>query len=55
MYYRNYRPQKTRLDKYLKAPVLEPRSIDDMGNGPKHWFNLNERAFIILIDHCEGN
>ena len=25
-----------------------------MGNGRKHWFNLNESAFIILIHDCEG-
>ena len=47
--------QKTRLDKCLKAPVWEVRSRDGMGNGRKHWFNLNESAFIILIDHCAGN
>ena len=55
MYFRNYRPQKDRLDKCLKAPVWEARSKDDMGNRPKHWFNLNESAFIILSDHCESD
>ena len=33
MYFRNYRPRKTRLDKCLKARVWEARSTDDMGNG----------------------
>ena len=38
-----------------KSSVWDACSRDDMGNGRKHWFNLNERAFIILIDDCEGN
>ena len=55
MYFRNYRQRKTCLDKCLKTPVSEDVSTGDMVNSPKHWFNLNESAFIILSDHCEGN
>ena len=55
MYFRNYRQRKTRLDKCLKTPVSEDVSTGDMVNSPKHGFNLNESAFIILSDHCEGN
>ena len=54
MYFRNYRQRKTCLDKRLKTPVSENVSAGDMVNSPKHWFNLNESAFIILSDHCEG-
>ena len=43
------------LGKCLKTPVWEDLSRDKMENGQKHWFNLNESAFIILSDHCEGN
>ena len=45
MYFRNYRPRKTCLDKCLKTPVWEDLSTSDMVNSPKHWFNLNESAF----------
>ena len=55
MDFRNYRQRKTCLDKSLKGPVWEDPSTYDIVNGPKHWFNLNESAFIILSDHCEGN
>ena len=55
MYFRNYRQRKTSLDKSLKGPVWEHPSTYDMVNGPKRSFNLNESAFIILSDHCEGN
>ena len=55
MYFRNYRPRKTCLDKCLKTPVSEDLSTGDMVNSPKHWFNLNESAFTSSSDHCEGN
>ena len=55
IYLRNYRPRKTCLDKCLKTLVWEDLSTVDMVNGAKHWFSLNECAFIILSDHCEGN
>ena len=55
MYFRNYPHRKTCFDKCLKSPVSKDSSTDDLGNGRKHWFNLNESAFIIFSDHCEGN
>ena len=48
MYFRNYRPRKTCLVKCLTTPVWEDLSTGDMVNGAKHWFSLNESAFIIL-------
>ena len=55
MYFRNYRPRKTCLDKSLKTPVWDDLSRGDMVNSPKHWFNFIESAFTGLSDHCEGN
>ena len=55
MYFRNYGPQKTWLDKCLKRPVWEDPSTGNMVNGLKHWFNLNGSTFTIFVDHCEGN
>ena len=55
MYFGNYRPRKTCLDKCLKTPVCENVSTGDMVNGRKHGFNFNESAFIVLSDHCEAN
>ena len=55
MYFRNYRPQNTCLDKCLKIPAWEDVSTGDMVNELKNWVNLNESAFIILSDHIEGN
>ena len=55
MYFRNYRPRKKGLDKSLKTPVWEDLSTRDMVNDAKHWFNLNESAFIIFSDQFEGN
>ena len=55
MYFQNDQPQKTCLDKCLKAPVWEDLSTGDMVNGPDHWFNLDDSTFIILSDQCEGN
>ena len=54
MYFRNYRPWKKRLDKCLKTRVWEDLSTGDMVNGAKHWFNLNESAFIInTVTACD--
>ena len=36
MYFRNYRPRKTCLDKCLKAPVSENPLTVDIVSGPKH-------------------
>ena len=55
MYFRNYGPRKTWLDKCLKGPVWEDPSTGNMVNGPKHWFNLNDSTFTIFVDHSEGN
>ena len=55
MYFRNYRPRKTGLDKCLKIPILEDLFTGDMLNRPKHWFNLNQRPFIIFSDQCGSN
>ena len=55
MYFRNYGPRKTWLDKYLKTPVWEEISTSDMVNRPKHWLNLNEGAFTSSSDNCEAN
>ena len=55
MYFRNYRPRKTCLDKCLKTPVWEDVSTGDMVNGLKQWLNLIESAFIILSHHCKCN
>ena len=54
MYLQNYWPRKRCLDKSLTGPVLEDFLTGDMVNGPKHRFNINEGAFTILSDHCEG-
>ena len=55
MYFRNYRPRKTCLDKCLNAPVWKDPSTGEMVNRPKHWFNLNESAFTSSSNHCKGN
>ena len=55
MYFRNYRPRKTCLDKYLKVPVSENPLTGDMVSGQKHRFNINQSILIILSDQSEGN
>ena len=55
MYFQNCWPQKTCLDKCLKAPVWEDLSTGIMGNRMEHWFNIKESAFIIFSYHCGGN
>ena len=55
MYLRKYRLRKTWLDECRKSPISEDPSTSNMVNGPKHCFSLNKSAFIIFIDHCEGN
>ena len=55
MYFRNYGLQKMWLDNCLKKAILEHSSRSNMVNKPKHFWNLNESAFAILIDQCEGN
>ena len=47
---------KTRwLDKFLKSPVLEDLSSDNIVNRPKYCFILNDSTFAVFIGHCEGN
>ena len=36
MYFRNYGFHKTWVDKYLKSPVAEHPSTENMLKGPKH-------------------
>ena len=55
MYFRIYLLEKIWLDKRLKSRVSENPSADHMANGSKHCCNLNGSAFIIFINHCEGN
>ena len=55
MYFGNYRPRITWLDKCLKSLVSDEPSTDNMANGSKDCWNLNDSTFIILINHCEGN
>ena len=43
------------IDKCLKAPVWENPLTRDMVSEKKHWFNINQSAFINLSDHTEGN
>ena len=50
MYFRDCGLRKTWLDKYLKSPVWEDLSTGNMGNGPKHWFNINVSSFTKFID-----
>ena len=52
MYFRNYRHRKTWLDKCVKSRVPEDRLTDNMANGSKHCWNLNESTFTIFINHC---
>ena len=54
MYFRNYPPRKTYLDKCLNAPVWEDLSTGVKINSPKYWFNVNESTFTSSSDHCEG-
>ena len=55
MYFRNYGHQKTWLNNCLEKPVLEDPSTSNVVNRPKHFGNLNDSAFTIFIDPCEGN
>ena len=55
MYFRNYELRKIWSDNCLKRPVSQSPSTSNMLNGPKHCWNLNDSAFTIFIDLCEGN
>ena len=49
MYFRNYELLKTRIDKCLESAVWEDHSTNNMINEPKHWFNLKNSTFTILL------
>ena len=51
--FRNLRTPKTWLDKCLKCPVSEDLSTSNMGNVPKHNWNLHHSTFIIFNDHSQ--
>ena len=55
MYFWTYGLRKTWLDNCLKSAVSEDPSTSNMRKGPKHYWNLNDSTFTILIDHCESN
>ena len=55
MYFWTYGLRKTWLDKCLKSAVSEDPSTSNMRKGPKHYWNMNDSTFTILIDHCESN
>ena len=55
MYFRKQELRKTSLNKCLKSSVLEDPSRDNITNGLKHCFNLNDSPFTIFLNHCEGN
>ena len=55
MCFRNYGHQKTWLNNCLERPISEHPSTSNVVNGTKHFGNLNDSAFTIFIDHCEGN
>ena len=44
---------KSRLN--LKSSVSEDALTNNMVNVPKHCWNLHQRLFIKLIDHCQVN
>ena len=51
MYFRSYRLDKTRLDKYLNSVVSQYPSTNNMVNVLKHISNYKGGTFIILTDH----
>ena len=55
MYFRNYRLEKTWLDKCLKGCVSQDPSTDNKANGSKHCCNVYDNTFTIIINHCAGN
>ena len=48
MKFANYGPRKTWLDKCIKSPVWHDHSTSNMGNGPKHWFNLHGSSLYYI-------
>ena len=55
MSFQNYGLPKTWLDQRLKSPVSEYPSKRNMVKEPKHFPNLKDSPFTIIIDHWEVN
>ena len=55
VYVRKWGLRKTWLDNCLKSPFSEDPSTRNMVNGPESCSNLNESAFTIFFDLCEGS
>ena len=55
MHFRKYRVLKAWLDKCLKSRVSKDPSTDNMANGSRHCYNLNDSTFTIFINHYGGN
>ena len=55
MYFRKNRLRETWLDKCLNSRVSEDPSTENMINGSKHCWNLNDSTFTIFINQCEDN
>ena len=55
MYFRKYKLQKAWLIKCLKGSVSEEPLTDNMANGTKHCWNLNNSRVAIFMSHCVGN
>ena len=55
MYIREYRLQKTWLDKCLKSRVAEDSETNNISNRSKLCCNRNGSTFEIFINHFEGS
>ena len=55
MCFRKYRLRKRWLDKCLRSCVSEHPSTDNIVDGSKHCWTLNDRTSTIFINHCESN
>ena len=53
MYFGKSRLRKIWLDKYPKSRLLDDLEKDNMANGWKHCYNLNESTFRMFIIYCE--
>ena len=53
MYFGKSRLRKIWLDKCPKSCVLEDLQTDNMANGWKHFYNLNDSTFRIFTLYCE--
>ena len=55
MRFQNYGLWKTWLDNCLERPIWDDLSTENMVNGAKHCWNVNEMLITMFIDHCESN